>query len=140
MATVRQVIQFDEEEANTLRSAVNGRAVTGVMEEVRTVLNQSIQPPEENDSSNKRTRITSSLKPGAEVTHHMLNTLTSALNVRKELLFQLSEVLGDQAEQTKELLEAHEQAETVLRTLTEQLPPDPGTPEPSATDENTAAQ
>ncbi|SFE69696.1 hypothetical protein SAMN04487819_1291 [Actinopolyspora alba] len=120
MATVRQIVQFDNEEIETLRSALHGRAVNGLLEELRNHLNRSIQPS--GDSETKKTRLSQALKPGAEVTGSTLTALEKAISERKETLFQLSEFLGEDAQQTRELLQAHEQAEQVTRKLTDQVP------------------
>ena len=120
MATVKQVIAFDDEEAAELRAALNGRAVSGLIDELRTTINRAVQPEGTGD---KRTRLLSGIKAGAEVNSDTLAAIEHAVTERKELVRKIAEIIGENNERTRELLDAHERAESVCEQVSQQLNP-----------------
>lgn len=118
MATVKQIITFDSDEAEELRAALNGRAVSGLIDELRTFINRSVQPEGAND---KRTRLVSSIKAGSEVTGDNLAAIERALAERKEVVRRIADILGEDGARTRDLLAAHERAEEVCAKVSRQI-------------------
>jgi len=118
MATVKQVITFDSDEAEELRAALNGRAVSGLIDELRTFINRPVQPEGAND---KRTRLVSSIKAGGEVTGDNLAAIERALAERKEVVRRIADILGEDGARTRDLLAAHERAEEVCAKVSQQI-------------------
>lgn len=119
MATVKQVITFDGDEAEELRTALNGRALSGLIDELRTFINRSVQPEGKGDTA-KRTRLVSGIKAGSEVNDDNLAAIEHALAERKEIVRRIADILGDDGKRTRELLAAHERAEEVCAKVSEQ--------------------
>lgn len=118
MATVKQVITLDEQDVAELRAALNGRAVSGLIDELRTTINRPVQPEGAGD---KRTRLVSGIKAGAEVDGDTLAAIERALAERKEIVRQIAELLGDNGDRARELLSAHERAEKVCTDVSQQI-------------------
>lgn len=118
MATVKQIITFDSDEAEELRAALNGRAVSGLIDELRTFINRSVQPEGAND---KRTRLVSSIKAGGEVNGDNLAAIERALAERKEVVRRIADILGEDGARTRDLLAAHERAEEVCAKVSRQI-------------------
>lgn len=118
MATVKKVITFDEQDAAELRAALNGRAVSGLIDELRTTINRPVQPE---GTGNTRTRLVSGIKAGAEVDGDTIAAIERALAERKEIVRGILEALGDKSDSARALLNAHERAEKVCADVSQQI-------------------